>query len=46
MNGEETTTTLGAVAESQANISNQTEAPVTEQPAQTQPEQPAVADNN
>lgn len=43
MNGEETTT-LGAVAESQANIS--TEAPVTEQPAQPQPEQPAVADNN
>ena len=46
MNGEETTTTLGAVAESQANIS--TEAPVVEQPAQPepQPEQPAVADNN
>ena len=46
MNGEETTTTLGAVAESQANIS--TEAPVVEQSAQPepQPEQPAVADNN
>ena len=48
MNGEETTTTLGAVAESQANISNQTEAPVVEQSVQPepQPEQPAVADNN
>ena len=46
MNGEETTT-LGAVAESQQNISNPNEtAPVAEQPAQTQPEQPAVADNN
>lgn len=47
MNGEETTT-LGAVAESQANISNPTEtAPVAEQPAQPvqQPEQ-TVADNN
>ena len=53
MNGEETPTTLGAVAESQANISNQTipsgSAEATEAPAttaQTQPEQPAVADNN
>ena len=47
MNGEETTT-LGAVAESQANISNPTEtAPVAEQPAQpAQPEQTTVADNN
>ena len=48
MNGEETTT-LGAVAESQQNISNPNEtAPVAEQPAQpvTQPEQTTVADNN
>lgn len=48
MNGEETTT-LGAVAESQQNISNPNEtAPVAEQPVQPvqQPEQPAVADNN
>ena len=53
MNGEETPTTLGAVAESQANISNQTtpsgsaeapEAPATT--AQPQAEQTAVADNN
>jgi len=48
MNGEETTT-IGQVAESQANISNPTEtAPVAEQPAQPvqQPEQPAVEENN
>ena len=47
MNGEETTT-LGAVAESQQNISNPTEtAPVAEQPAQTaQPEQTTVANND
>lgn len=47
MNGEETTT-LGAVAESQANISNPTEtAPVAEQPAQpAQPEQTTVANDN
>ena len=47
MNGEETTT-LGAVAESQQNISNPTEtAPVAEQPAQpVQPEQPTVEENN
>lgn len=47
MNGEETTT-LGAVAESQQNISNPTEtAPVAEQPAQpVQPEQITVANNN
>ncbi len=47
MNGEETTT-LGAVAESQQNISNPTEtAPVAEQPAQpAQPEQPTVEENN
>lgn len=47
MNGEETTT-LGAVAESQANISNPTETTqVVEQPAQpVQPEQTTVADNN
>ena len=47
MNGEETTT-LGAVAESQQNISNPTEtAPVAEQPAQSaQPEQTTVANNN
>ena len=47
MNGEETTT-LGAVAESQQNISNPTEtAPVAEQPAQpAQPEQTTVANNN
>lgn len=47
MNGEETTT-LGAVAESQQNISNPTEtAPVAEQPAQpVQPEQTTVANNN
>ena len=47
MNGEETTT-IGQVAESQANISNPTEtAPVAEQPAQpVQPEQTTVADNN
>lgn len=43
MNGEETTT-LGAVADSQQNISNPT-APVEEQPAPVT-EQPAVADNN
>lgn len=49
MNGEETTTTIGQVAESQANISNPTEAPTAtgEQPAQPeQTEQTAVADNN
>lgn len=47
MNGEETTT-LGAVAESQQNISNPTEtAPVAEQPAQSaQPEQTTVANDN
>ena len=48
MNGEETTT-IGQVAESQANISNPTEtAPVAEQPAQPeqQPEQPTVEENN
>ena len=47
MNGEETTT-IGQVAESQANISNPNEtAPVAEQPAQpAQPEQTTVADNN
>lgn len=47
MNGEETTT-LGAVAESQQNISNPTEtAPVAEQPAQpAQPEQTTVANDN
>lgn len=47
MNGEETTT-IGQVAESQANISNPTEtAPVAEQPAQpAQPEQPTVEGNN
>ena len=48
MNGEETTT-IGQVAESQANISNPTEtAPVAEQPAQPeqQPEQPTVEGNN
>lgn len=48
MNGEETTT-LGAVAESQQNISNPNEtAPVAEQPVQPvqQPEQTTVADNN
>ena len=48
MNGEETTT-LGAVAESQQNISNPNEfAPVAEQPVQPvqQPEQPAVEVNN
>ncbi len=48
MNGEETTT-LGAVAESQQNISNPNEtAPVAEQPVQPvqQPEQITVADNN
>lgn len=47
MNGEETTT-LGAVAESQQNISNPTEtAPVAEQPAQpVQPEQTTVANDN
>ena len=47
MNGEETTT-LGAVAESQQNISNPNEtAPVAEQPAQpAQPEQPTVEENN
>ena len=45
MNGEETTT-LGAVAESQQNISNET-VQVTEQPAQpVQPEQPTVEGNN
>ena len=44
MNGEETTTTIGQVAESQQNISNPT-APVEEQPAPVV-EQPAVADNN
>lgn len=47
MNGEETTT-LGAVAESQQNISNPNEtAPVAEQPAQpVQPEQTTVANND
>lgn len=47
MNGEETTT-LGAVAESQQNISSPNEtAPVAEQPAQpVQPEQPTVEENN
>ena len=47
MNGEETTT-LGAVAESQQNISNPNEtAPVAEQPAQpVQPEQTTVANDN
>ena len=47
MNGEETTT-LGAVAESQANISNLNEtAPAAEQPAQpVQPEQTTVANDN
>ena len=47
MNGEETTT-LGAVAESQQNISNPTEtASVAEQPAQpAQPEQTTVANND
>jgi hypothetical protein len=47
MNGEETTT-LGAVAESQQNISNPTEtAPVAGQPAQpVQPEQTTVANDN
>lgn len=47
MNGEETTT-LGAVAESQQNISNPNEtAPVAEQPAQpAQPEQTTVANND
>ena len=48
MNGEETTTTIGQVAESQANISNPNEtAPIAEQPAQpVQPEQPTVEQNN
>lgn len=47
MNGEETTT-IGQVAESQANISNPNEtAPVAEQPAQpVQPEQTTVANDN
>ena len=47
MNGEETTT-LGAVAESQQNISANETATTAEQPAQpvTQPEQTTVADNN
>ena len=48
MNGEETTT-LGAVAESQQNISNPNEtAPVAEQPAQPviQPEQQTVVQND
>lgn len=47
MNGEETTT-LGAVAESQQNISNPNEtAPVAGQPAQSvQPEQTTVANND
>jgi hypothetical protein len=46
MNGEETTT-IGQVAESQANISNTETAPVAEQPAQpVQPEQTTVAENN
>ena len=47
MNGEETTT-LGAVAESQQNISSPNEtAPVAEQPAQpVQPEQTTVANDN
>ena len=48
MNGEETTT-LGAVAESQANISNLNEtAPAAGQPAQPveQPEQTTVANDN
>ena len=48
MNGEQTTTTIGQVAESQQNISNQNEtAPVAEQPAQpVQPEQTTVEENN
>lgn len=42
MNGEQQTTTLGAVAESQANISNPEQVAQPEQ----QPEQTTVADNN
>lgn len=46
MNGEETTT-LGAVADAQANISNPTEtAPAAEQPAQAEQPGQTVADNN
>lgn len=47
MNWEETTTTLGAVAESQQNLQNQTEStPVVEQQVQpAQPEQPTVENN-